>query len=125
PWRDIDPTTKGRHWAVPGDAAAEIIGLDAIGMTTQERLEMLDKSGRIYWPKKEGGIPQFIRFLDDMPGVPLQDIWTDIGPIPSQAQERLGYPTQKPVSLLERIIKASSKEGDTVLDPFCGCGTTI
>ena len=60
-----------------------------------------------------------------MPGVLLQDIWTDIDPINSQAQERLGYPTQKPVALLERIIAASSNEGDVVLDPFCGCGTTI
>ena len=60
-----------------------------------------------------------------MPGVSLQDIWTDINPLGAQAAERLGYPTQKPVSLLERIIEASSNEGDTVLDPFCGCGTTI
>lgn len=60
-----------------------------------------------------------------MPGVPLQDIWLDIPPISSQAKERLGYPTQKPLTLLERIIEASSNPGDIVLDPFCGCGTTI
>ncbi len=60
-----------------------------------------------------------------MPGVPLQDIWTDIGPIGAQAAERLGYPTQKPEALLERIIVSSSNAGDVVLDPFCGCGTTI
>jgi site-specific DNA-methyltransferase (adenine-specific) len=60
-----------------------------------------------------------------MPGVPLQDMWTDLGPIGAQAQERLGYPTQKPLALLERIIKVSSDEGDLVLDPFCGCGTTV
>ena len=65
------------------------------------------------------------RYLDEMEGVPIQDIWTDIAPIGSQAQERLGYPTQKPEALLERIIKASSNEGDLVLDPFCGCGTTV
>ena len=58
-----------------------------------------------------------------MPGIPLQDSWTDIGPISSQANERLGYPTQKPLALLERIIKASSNLGDMVLDPFCGCAT--
>lgn len=60
-----------------------------------------------------------------MPGVPIQDIWTDLNPVSSQAGERLGYPTQKPLSLLERIIASSSNEGDTILDPFCGCGTTI
>ena len=60
-----------------------------------------------------------------MPGVPLQKIWTDIPPVNPQAIERLGYPTQKPEALLERIIQASSNEGDIVLDPFCGCGTTV
>ena len=71
------------------------------------------------------GMPEYKRFLDEMPGVPLQDLWTDITPIVAGQQERLGYPTQKPVALLERIIQASSNEGDLVLDPFCGCGTTI
>ncbi len=70
-------------------------------------------------------MPNYKRYLDEMPGVPLQDMWTDIAPISSQAAERLGYPTQKPLALLERIISASSNEGDWVLDPFCGCGTTI
>lgn len=60
-----------------------------------------------------------------MPGVPLQDIWTDLNPVGAQAMERLGYPTQKPLALLERIITSSSNEGDVVLDPFCGCGTTV
>ena len=69
-------------------------------------------------------MPRYKRYLDEMPGSPLQDVWTDIPPINSQAQERLGYPTQKPEALLERIICASSNEGDIVLDPFCGCGTT-
>jgi DNA methylase/NACHT-associated inactive Restriction Endonuclease 1 len=71
------------------------------------------------------GMPEYKRYLDEMPGVPLQDLWTDIAPIIAGTQERLGYPTQKPVTLLERIIRASSNEGDLVLDPFCGCGTTI
>jgi hypothetical protein len=71
------------------------------------------------------GMPEYKRFLDEMPGVPLQDLWTDIPPIIAGTQERLGYPTQKPVALLERIISASSNEGDLVLDPFCGCGTTV
>jgi site-specific DNA-methyltransferase (adenine-specific) len=60
-----------------------------------------------------------------MPGVVLGDVWDDLSPVNSQARERLGYPTQKPVALLERIVRASSSEGDLVLDPFCGCGTTI
>ncbi len=71
------------------------------------------------------GMPEYKRYLDEMPGVPLQDLWTDITPIIAGTQERLGYPTQKPVALLERIISASSNPGDLVLDPFCGCGTTI
>ena len=68
---------------------------------------------------------RYKRYLDEMPGRPAQDMWEDIPPINSQAAERLGYPTQKPEALLERIIKASSNEGDTILDPFCGCGTAI
>ena len=81
--------------------------------------------GLIYWPDKEGGRPEHRRYLDDMPGVALQDVWSDIDPINAKARERLGYPTQKPMALLERIILASSNEGDVVLDPFCGCGTTV
>ncbi len=64
-------------------------------------------------------------YLDEMQGIPLQTIWDDIPPISSQAAERLGYPTQKPLALLERIIQASSNQGDVVLDPFCGCGTAV
>lgn len=69
------------------------------------------------------GMPEYKRYLDEMPGVSLQDLWTDIRPL--QAHERLGYPTEKPLVLLERIIAASSNEGDVVLDPFCGCGTAV
>jgi DNA modification methylase len=71
------------------------------------------------------GMPEYKRYLDEMPGVALQDIWTDLTPIIAGTAERLGYPTQKPEALLERIIKASSNPGDVVLDPFCGCGTAI
>ena len=82
-----------------------------------------DAQGRIRYTKS--GTAEYIRYLDEMPGMPAQDIWNDISPINSQARERLGYPTQKPETLLERIIKSSSNEGDIVLDPFCGCGTAL
>jgi len=82
------------------------------------------EAGLVIQPKP-GSVPRFKRYLDEQRGKPLGDVWTDIPPINSQAQERLGYPTQKPEALLERIIRASSNEGDIILDPFCGCGTTI
>lgn len=87
------------------------------------RMQELHDAGRIHYTKS--GTAEYIRFLDEMPGTPLQDLWDDIPPINSQAAERLGYPTQKPEALLERIVQASSNEGDLILDPFCGCGTTI
>ncbi|MBN2301007.1 MAG: restriction endonuclease [Lentisphaerae bacterium] len=90
---------------------------------SQENMREFARQDRLYY--SESGMPNYKRYLDEMPGVPLQDLWTDISPISAQAAERLGYPTQKPVALLERIVQASSHEGDCVLDPFCGCGTTI
>jgi site-specific DNA-methyltransferase (adenine-specific) len=78
--------------------------------------------GRVFWPKKAGGTPMLKLYLDESKGVPALDVWTDIR-LQTSAKERLGYPTQKPEELLERIIRASSNEGETVLDPFCGCGT--
>jgi DNA modification methylase len=90
---------------------------------TKENMERLEAEGRIIYTKN--GYPELKRYLDDMPGMPIQSIWTDIPPINSQAQERLGFDTQKPLALLERIINASSNEGDIVLDPFCGCGTAV
>ena len=92
---------------------------------SREKMEQLDSENRLYFPSNPDGRIRLKRYLDEMPGVPLGNIWDDIGAIPSQAAERLGYPTQKPVALLERIISASSSPGDVVLDPFCGCGTTI
>jgi adenine specific DNA methylase Mod len=86
-------------------------------------MERLEKEGRIHYPEK-GGKPRLKRFLDEMPGIPLQDIWADVNPINSQAKEATGYSTQKPEALLERIIKASSNENDLVLDCFAGSGTT-
>ena len=86
-------------------------------------MKRLDEEGRLHFTSN-GGI-RLKRYLDELPGVPLQDVWTDIYPINSQAAERLGYPTQKPQELLERIIQASSNPGDVCLDPFCGCGTAV
>jgi site-specific DNA-methyltransferase (adenine-specific) len=88
-------------------------------------MEQLDKDGRLYFPIDKNGAIREKYYLDEMPGVPLQNSWDDIGPISAQATERLGYPTQKPLALLERIIQASSNPGDIVLDPFCGCGTAV
>ena len=85
-------------------------------------MELLIDEGRVV-QTRPGTVPQYKRYLDEMPGVPIQDLWTDIRPIQSQSRERIGFPTQKPLALLERIIKASSNEGDVVLDPFCGCAT--
>jgi len=92
---------------------------------SKERMEQLDKEGRLHYPKKEGGRIQLKRYLDEQPGQPCTCIWDDISPIHALTAERLGYPTQKPLALLERIIAASSNEGDVVLDPFCGCGTAV
>ena len=90
-----------------------------------ERMEQLDAEGRLLFPENENGRIRLKLYLDEMPGVPLENVWTDIPPIGSRARERLGYPTQKPQALLERIITTSSNPGDVVLDPFCGCGTAV
>jgi hypothetical protein len=104
-WKGVRPY-KGRYWAY-----------------SKDKMKEFEAQGRLVYTRS--GMPEYKRYLDEMPGVPLQDLWDDVAPINSQAQERLGYPTQKPQSLLERIVSASSNPGDTVLDPFCGCGTTI
>lgn len=103
-WHGMKPY-KGRHWAY-----------------SRENMDRFLAEGRIVF--RRTGMPVYKRYLDEQPGVPLQDIWTDIR-LHAGSKERLGYPTQKPESLLERIILASSNEGDLVLDPFCGCGTSV
>jgi len=128
PWHGIDPTNNKRHWEPPPDRALPdsfVFPENYEKKSVQERLDILDAQGLIYWPEKENGIPRFKRYLLSGSGSAIQDIIIDIPAIGAQAAERLGYPTQKPVTLLERIIQASSNEGDVVLDPFCGCGTTI
>ena len=127
PWRGYNPTDAGRHWAVP-KRAVEVIreeGFD-IPEGLHDQLELLYAHGFIYIPNKSdgsNGVPRFKMYLPK--GQPIQDVVSDIPPINSQARERLGYPTQKPIQLLDRIIQASSNKGDLVFDPFCGCGTTI
>jgi DNA modification methylase len=91
---------------------------------TRERMEQYDREGRLFFPSSKEGAIRLKMFLDESPGVPVQDLWTDIKKLESSSIERLGYETQKPEALLERIIRASSDEGDLVLDCFCGSGTT-
>jgi DNA modification methylase len=111
PWRGFDPNTRGKsgmHW-----------------LTTHDKLEAYVQKGLVAFPKKPDGMPRLKYYLDQNKGIPLADFWGDIDLINSMGSEGLGYPTQKPEALLERILHASSNEGDIVLDPFCGCGTTI
>ena len=105
-WKGITPPPS-RCWAM-----------------TKDKMDALDAAGKIHWPKKTDGMPRLKLYPEDLPGVPLQDLWSDIPQLHNLAAERLGYPTQKPEVLLERVVKTSSSEGDLVLDCFCGSGTT-
>ena len=115
---------SGPGGAAKGNPQYEVMGVTRYWRYSRERMKELIDAGRIV-QTAPGRVPAYKRYLDEMPGKPLQDLWTDIPPIGPQARERLGYPTQKPRALMERIIASSSNEGDVVLDPFCGCGTTI
>ncbi len=132
-YRNVDE--KGRRYtlgdiAAPGGAKAskgnpryEFLGVTRYWRYSQENMQRLYEEGRIV-QSSEGSVPRYKRYLDEMPGVPLQTLWLDIKPVQSQSSEILGYDTQKPEALLERIIELSSNEGDLVLDCFCGSGTT-
>jgi site-specific DNA-methyltransferase (adenine-specific) len=127
-WKGIDPTEKKRHWEPPPDRALPewfVFPEGYAEKSVTERLDVLDEQGLIFWPQKTSGVPGFKRYMLETSGAVIQDIVTDIPPLSPHAAEKIGYPTQKPVALLERIIQASSNEGDTVLDPFCGCGTAV
>lgn len=102
----------------------EFLGVTRVWRWTKERMASAFDQGLIH-QSAPGRVPRLKRYLDEQRGMPLGDVWTDIPPLNSQAKERLGYPTQKPVKLLDRILRAATSAGDTVLDPFCGCGTTI
>jgi hypothetical protein len=96
-------------------------GVQRTWRVPKETMQKLDDESRIFYTRN--GIPRIKRYLDEAKGLPVQDVWTDIEALRSWHAEKLGYPTQKPEALLERIIRANTDEGDTVLDPFCGCGT--
>ena len=131
-YRRIDET--GRRYRIdniqgPGGAAKgnpfyEVMGVKRYWRYSKARMDELIKEGRII-QTKPGAVPQYKRYLDEMPGIPLQNLWDDIPIINNRSAEYLGYPTQKPLKLLERIIKATSNENDIVLDAFCGCGTAL
>jgi DNA modification methylase len=141
PWRGLDPSVKGRHWAIPR-ALVDELGEDLSHLDQHQKLDRLYELGLIriekgsYWPIYE-------HYISPSDGTPAPDIWAyqpytdrtvfgtedgvdaDVRWLSTRDKERLGYPTQKPEALLQRIIAASSNRGDVVLDPFCGCGTTV
>ena len=114
----------GPGGAAKGNPLYEVMGVTRYWRYSKEKMQKLIEEGRVI-QTKPNTVPAYKRYLDEMAGVSLQDNWDDINALGSSAQERLGYPTQKPVALLKRIIAASSNPGDIVLDPFCGCGTAI
>lgn len=132
-YRHIEPGT-GRRYQLgdltgPGGAAKgnpryEFMGVTRYWRYSEENMQQLLEEGRIV-QTKPGAVPRYKRYLDEMKGVALQDSWEDIRPVQRRSKEGQGYPTQKPETLLERIIKTSSNSGDLVFDPFCGCGTTL
>jgi DNA modification methylase len=140
-WKGFDPTAKGRHWAIPG-AIWDEVGIDPAGMTQHQKLDLLYDQGFITITPGEAW-PMYEMAIRPGAGPSAPDIWSfqpytsgtvfgskdgideDVRWLSPRDQERLGYPTQKPIGLLKRIIETSSNEGDVVLDPFAGCGTTI
>lgn len=132
-YKHVEPETGRRYrlgdltgpgGASKGNPQYELMGVTRYWRYSRARMAELVDQGRVV-QTKPGRVPQYKRYLDEMPGVPLQDIWTDIPPISARSAEREGYPTQKPEALLERVLASSSRRDDVVLDPFCGCGTSI
>jgi len=119
-WRADNLTATG---LAGGGYTYEWNGVTRVWRCPIETMRRLESENRIYYTRN--GVASYKRYLDESKGQPLNDVWTDVFPINSQAKERLGYPTQKPEALLERIIMMSTDESDIVLDPFCGCGTAI
>jgi site-specific DNA-methyltransferase (adenine-specific) len=98
-------------------------GITRVWRWTRERMERAERAGLLHYTAS--GLPRHKRYLDEMKGQPVDTLWTDIPPLQAHSGERVGYPTQKPLALLERIVRASSNPGDVVLDAFCGCGTAL
>ena len=115
---------SGPGGAAKGNPRYEVMGVTRYWRYSKEKMDQLIAEGRVI-QTRPGAVPQYKRYLDEMPGAPIQNLWDDLPPLNNRSKEMLGYATQKPEALLERIIKASSNEGDLVLDPFCGCGTTV
>ncbi|MCH8818611.1 MAG: restriction endonuclease, partial [Chloroflexi bacterium] len=134
-YRHVEPGT-GRHYTLSditapgggnpakGNPHYEFLGVERWWRFSESRMKELFDEGRII-QTRPGAVPRQKRYLDEMPGMPIGSVWEDVKPVQAQGSERLGYPTQKPEALLERVIRTSSKEGDVVLDPFCGCGTAV
>lgn len=132
-YKHIEPETERRYQLIsmsgPGGAAKgnpfyEVMGVSRYWRYSKEKMQQLIDSGMVV-QTSPGAVPRRKQYLDEGKGVSMQTVWDDVPALHSQAAERLGYPTQKPEELLERIISASSNEGDVVLDAFCGCGTTV
>jgi DNA modification methylase len=115
---------SGPGGAAKGNPYYEVMGVWRHWRYSKEKMDQLIAAGRVI-QTRPGSVPQYKRYLDEMPGVPAQNLWTDVPSINNRSKEVLGYPTQKPVALLERILQVSTNPGDLILDPFCGCGTTI
>lgn len=115
---------QGPGGAEKGNPFYEVMGVSRHWRYSKDKMEELIRQGRII-QTRPGAVPQYKRYLDEMPGIPLQNLWDDIPVINNRSKEMLGYPTQKPMALLERIILTSSNPGDIVMDPFCGCGTAV
>lgn len=124
PWNDFNPTAFSRHWAIPSEVKKEFPEHEDKKMGTKKWLDLFDSEGLVEMTG-EGGWPHVRRYFEMMGGQKVQDIILDIPPLSKRHAERLGYPTQKPIELLERIIASSSDQNDIILDPFCGCGTTL
>ena len=128
PWRGYDPSKFNRNWCLPSVSNyGKWLGEKVQGYLQEpsilKRLDMLNNAGMIHWTKN--GVPRLKRFLLGDPKQTPNDIWSDLPALTAQSKEKVGFPTQKPLALLDRIIDASSKEGDIVFDPFCGCATTL
>jgi DNA modification methylase len=123
-WGAFDPSSHHRHWAIPSVVKDEFPDQDD-DLSPHQWLDRFAAEGLVEMTGDGGGWPHVRRYFDRMEGQTIQDIILDIPPLSKRHGERLGYSTQKPLALLERIIRASSNEGDVVLDPFCGCGTAI